>query len=103
MPTLDAKDSVEQPDIPGRTITHAHTPPAATHRNSQRQHQRIGAFGLTQRGGSIEQRSLLTSWGRGGHVASFVGELPAIRGGGGRECCGEPLPEGDAAPEAAFR
>ncbi|RZL77275.1 MAG: hypothetical protein EOP32_25475 [Rhodococcus sp. (in: high G+C Gram-positive bacteria)] len=47
MPTLDAKDSVEQPDTPGRTITHAHTPPAATKRNSQRQHQRIGAFGLS--------------------------------------------------------
>lgn len=42
------KGSVEQPDTPGRTITHAHTT-RSTQRIAQRQHQRLGAFGLGSR------------------------------------------------------
>lgn len=49
--TLDAKGSVKQLDTPGRTITHVPTT-RSTQRNSRRQHQRIGAFGLGSRLGS---------------------------------------------------
>lgn len=41
---------MEQADTSGRTINYAHTPSHAAHRNSQRPHQRIGAFGLTAAG-----------------------------------------------------
>jgi hypothetical protein len=40
---------VEQPGTRGRTITHARTPLEAAQPNSQRRHQLIGAFGLSDK------------------------------------------------------